>query len=277
MELISQQIEDILAGLQDLSVDWRDETSIRVVDKLRNLQIKKTYTIDDVKALLDSHFDEGVPICRLFVALSKDHFELVFREIRGEKGIGVASYRDDPAGFLVDLTATGVLDAMSLEANRATHWSDVLIERLRSGRGSAVTGQKRGRGVEDYVESIVSKVFGDAFESRQTFTGPRGRAKCDFAIPDKKSARILIEAKGYGATGSKMTDVLGDIEKIIASKRSDTSLLFFTDGVAWKQRKNDLRKIIAFQNNGDITRIYTFSMADQFESDLRRLKIECGL
>jgi outer membrane biogenesis lipoprotein LolB len=74
-----------------------------------------------------------------------------------------------------------------------------------------------------------------------------------------------------------MTDILGDIRTIIASKRSDTAFLFFTDGVTWKQRKSDLRKIVEFQNNGDIARIYTFSMAVQFEADLRQLKRECGL
>ena len=74
-----------------------------------------------------------------------------------------------------------------------------------------------------------------------------------------------------------MTDVIGDIEKIIAAKRPDTALLFFTDGMTWNQRKNDLRKIVEYQNAGDITRIYTFAMAEQFEADLRQLKREHGL
>jgi hypothetical protein len=88
---------------------------------------------------------------------------------------------------------------------------------------------------------------------------------------------ILIESKGYGATGSKMTDILGDIGKIIAAKRPDTAFLFFTDGLTWKQRKSDLRKIVEFQSNGDISRIYTFAMADQFEKDLKQLKAEYNL
>jgi hypothetical protein len=47
--------------------------------------------------------------------------------------------------------------------------------------------------------------------------------------------------------------------------------------ITWKQRKNDLRKIVEYQNNGDITRIYTYAMADQLEADLRTLKAESGL
>jgi hypothetical protein len=74
-----------------------------------------------------------------------------------------------------------------------------------------------------------------------------------------------------------MTDVLGDIRTIISAKRADTAFLFFTDGLTWKQRKSDLRKIVEFQNNGDITRIYTYAMAKQFEADLRKLKAEYKL
>ena len=74
-----------------------------------------------------------------------------------------------------------------------------------------------------------------------------------------------------------MTDILGDIRTIIAAKRPDTAFLFFTDGLTWKQRRSDLRKIVDFQNNGDITRIYTYAMARQFEKDLRQLKAEYRL
>jgi|GEM_PF-3331853 len=40
-----------------------------------------------------------------------------------------------------------------------------------------------------------------------------------------------------------MTDILGDIRTIIAAKRPDTAPLFFTDGLTWKQRKSDLRRL----------------------------------
>src|SRR6185312_16659072 len=128
-------------------------------------------------------------------------------------------------------------------------------------------GQRRGRDVEDFAEAIIRKVFGKQFQMRCNFSGPRGRtAKCDFAIPSKAEPRILIESKGYGATGSKMTDIIGDIEKIIAAKRADTAFLFLTDGLTWRERKSDLRKIVEYQNSGDITRIYTYAMVDRFEA-----------
>ena len=210
--------------------------------------------------------------------MSKDQFVSVLKGIPGHVGIGVKSYHAHPDAFIQALLSIGLLEAMAEEANRKRHWSDVLVERLRSGRGSAIAGQKRGRGVEDFAEAIVTKVFGTDFQTRCTFAGPRGqKAKCDFAIPSKSAARILIEAKGYGATGSKMTDILGDIRAIVAAKRPDTAFLFFTDGLTWRERQSDLRQIVEFQNNGDITRIYTYAMADQFEADLRELKAEFKL
>lgn len=278
MQIVSQKIEDILGSLRHLQVDWKDATAIHVIEKLQELPVKAAYSMAEVEALLDADFDEGILICRLFLGLSKDQFTAKLHAARGSAGIGVKAYRADGVGFLSDLSRIGLLEAMALEANRRPHWSDVLVERLRSGRGSAISGQRRGRDVEDFAEAIIKKVFDENYEVRCTFIGPRGTtAKCDFAIPSKSAARILVESKGYGATGSKMTDILGDIHTIIAAKRADTALLFFTDGLTWKERQSDLRKLVELQNNGDITRIYTYAMANQFERDLQQLKSEAGL
>ena len=274
MQVVAQKLDDIVASLQPLTVEWKDETAHRTIERLKELPAKEAYAVSDVKALLDDHFSDGILILRLFLGLSKDQFTSALTAALDPAGIGVKSYKADPQRFLDALLEIGVLEAMAAEANRKPHWSDILVERLRSGRGSAIAGQRRGRGVEDFADAIVSNVF-DTFDPRCMFTGPHGRkAKCDFAIPSKDSPRIVIEAKGYGATGSKMTDIIGDVEKIVAAKRPDTAFLFFTDGLTWKQRKSDLRKLVEYQNNGDITRIYTSAMATQFEADLRQLKRE---
>jgi hypothetical protein len=98
-----------------------------------------------------------------------------------------------PLKSLEPLLRLGILETMAEQTNRVPRWSDILVERLRSGCGSAISGQIRGRGVEDFAEAIVRKVFDDQFVARCTFTGPRAkRAKCDFAIPSKADARILI-------------------------------------------------------------------------------------
>jgi hypothetical protein len=278
MEVVAQTLEDIVSNLTRLSVEWKDETAERVCEKLKVFPQRRAYSIQDVRALLEDHVDDGLLICRLFLGLSKDEFESVLRDSLAGAGIGVKSYRSSPDKFGEALIEMGLLEAMAGEANRELHWADVLAERLRSGRGSAIAGQRRGRGMEDLAEGIVRRVFGEQFDMRCSFAGPRGAAaKCDFAIPSKQSPRILIESKGYGATGSKMTDVIGDVEKIIAAKRPDTAFLLFTDGLTWKQRKSDLRKIVEYQNVGGITRIYTYAMVERLEADLRQLKSEYAL
>jgi hypothetical protein len=218
------------------------------------------------KILDQGEFDDGLLIIRLFLGLSKDQFTGTLAMALGAGGCGVKRYKAQPEAFLTALIGLGLLDAMATEVTKELHWSDTLVERLRSGRGSAISGQRRGRGVEDFAEKVVQMVFGEQYDTRVTFVGARGSAKCDLAIPSRKAPHILIEAKGYGATGSKMTDVIGDIEKIIAAKRRDTTFLFFTDGLTWKQRQSDLRRIVDYQNNGDIARIYTYAMASQFEA-----------
>jgi hypothetical protein len=278
MRVVAQKIEDIVESLQPLTVEWKDEIAKRVIEKIESLPSKSSYTETDVSAILDDHFEGGLLICRLFLGLSSDQFRGMLATALEEKGSGIQRYRKDRAGFLEGLLSLGILEAMAAEVTRVPRWSDVLVERLRSGRGSAISGQRRGRGVENFAEAVVRKVFGDKFAVRCNFTGARGKtAKCDFAIPSKDAPRIVVEAKGYGATGSKMTDIIGDIEKIIAAKRADTAFLFFTDGVTWKQRQSDLRRIMGYQNNGDITRIYIYAMAAAFEADLRQLKKEYGL
>ncbi|MDN5941284.1 MAG: hypothetical protein L0H94_05315 [Nitrospira sp.] len=214
MELVSQSIQDILSTLQPLTVDWQDDTSRRVIDEIQAMPVKKVYAAADIRVLLDKHFDDGLLICRLFLGFSKDHFMPALRQALGKQSLGTTIYRKNKPAFLDALLSLGLLEAMAEQTNRVPLWSDILVERLRSGRGSAISGQKRGRSVENFAEAIVKKVFGSRYSSRCNFTGPRNKtAKCDFAIPSKSDPRILIESKGYGATGSKMTDVIGDIEK----------------------------------------------------------------
>jgi hypothetical protein len=278
MEYKAQQVDQLLGALSPLEIDWQDETSRKAILQLDSLPMKSSYSVDDVRHLLTEDFRTGSLVIRLFLGLSKDRYEAELRKLLGPGGVGVKRFKTDSDAYLATLRRLGILEAMNSEVNRVTRWNDVLIERLRSGRGSAVSGQRRGRHVEDFAESIIREVFGSNYDARCNFTGQRGHtAKCDFAIPDKESPRIVVESKGYGATGSKMTDVIGDIQKIIAARRADMFVIFFTDGLSWLQRRSDFARIVDYQNQGDIFRIYTVKMANQFRSDLEVLKVEQGL
>lgn len=274
MKIVKQKLNDLLSSLSPLSVDWKDNVAKRVIEQIEQIPVKETYDRQDIKNLFSANFEDGKLICRLFLKMSKDAFNAYLGDVLGSGGQGIKRYNSDQKKFIDALVSMGLLYAMTAHTNVEPKWSDVLIERLRSGRGSAISGQKRGRGLEDFVEDIIKKVF-ETYEVRCKFIGTRDQtAKCDFAIPSRSDPYILIEVKGYGATGSKMSDVVGDIDAIIRAKRPDTKLLLFTDGLTWKQRQNDLSKLVERQNDGEITRIYTTGMKDLFESDLNILKTE---
>lgn len=273
MQPVDQTLDEVIDSLSPLNVDWMDEVASSAIARLAAIPRRDTYTRADVEELLDGNFEEGILCARLFLALSKDSMTTELKAQLGTGGIGVTRYLADKAAFVDALECLHLTEQMAATINYEPVWSDILVERLRSGRGSAITGQRRGRGLEDFAEAMVREVFGDQFELRCTFTGADGRsAKCDFAIPDRHRPRIVIEVKGYGATGSKMTDIIGDLDSIIDAKRHDTTLLFLTDGLTWKSRLNDLRKIVERQNQGKIARIYTTKMRSQFVDDLHWLK-----
>ena len=273
MQAKDQSLDDIVNSLSPLAVDWMDETAAKAIARLTDLPKLPAYGRSEIAALLAGDFDEGILCARLFLALSKDTMESELKRVLGVGGIGVTRYKADSAAYLAALEQLKLPEAMAAAINYEPVWSDILVERLRSGRGSAISGQKRGRGLEDFTEAMVSEVFGDGYETRCTFTGADNKtAKCDVCVPDRTRPRIVIEVKGYGATGSKMTDIIGDLDAIIDAMRRDTWLLFVTDGTTWKQRLSDLKKIVERQNQGKIARIYTTQMRDEFLADLKSLK-----
>lgn len=281
MRVVQQSLGQIIDTLSPLEAHWMDGTAEAIMARIAAVPMKAEYDRTDIEDLIDDSSGSGFQVSKfcigLFLGYSKDKLEVELSDRLGPGGTGVKRYQSDRDVFLDALEDLGLRDAMTATVNAKPVWSDILKERLRSGRGSAIQGQQRGRDLEDFTEEIIREVFGTAYEPRCTFQGANGLAKCDFAIPNRDQPYILIEAKGYGATGSKMSDVIGDVDAIIGAKRNDASLLLVTDGLTWKARVNDFRKIIQRQNDGRITRVYTKNMRAQIKADLETLKAEYGL
>jgi len=261
-----------------MHVDWLDPTASRIIERIVSLPLKSAYDSTDLTLLLSGDFEDGKLICRLFLGLSKDEFETLLIHHLGPGKTGITSFKRNRDSYLQALMDIGLADQMSRQVNTPVLWSDILIDRLRAGRGRAVRGQIRGRSLEDFVESFVKAEF-TTYDTRCSFIGKDGvsTAKADFAIPSIEEPRIVIEAKGYAATGSKQTDVIGDLRSMVTCKRHDTVLLFVTDGLTWRRRLSDLRKIIEMQNRGEVARIYTRAMSSELKADLATLKSEFGL
>lgn len=287
-----QRLEDILQSLAPIEASWLDPFALEVVRRFERIPAKEKYGIAEIESILEppteirdsslspsEHFEVGLTVVRLFLDMSRDEFQVALRSALGP-GIGIKRFHSDRAAYISAIVGLGLPARMIAVIGEPVSWVDVLKERLKSGRGSAIKGQQRGRAVEDKVEDIVREIFGDdGYDRRCRFRGATGVSteKCDFAIPTRDDPEILVEAKGYGATGSKQTDVLGDITRIVAEKRHDTTFLLVTDGVPWLARQSDLRKLLDLQNQGQIARIYTLSMTEALREDLKLLKGEKGL
>lgn len=279
MKKISQKTTSIVEKLCTLETDWKDDFAIKVINFLDDMH-PENFDNSKMKELLDRDFDVASTVFRLFLEKSKDEYTSTLKQLIPEKGmIGKNGYKKDKDRYISVFKDLLLKDKILEAVNREYTWKDIVTERLKSGRGSAIKGQKRGRQLEDFVENIVKQVFNTNYEPRCSFIGQNGHSteKADFAIPNKENPEIIIEVKGYGATGSKQTDVIGDVNKIIQEKRHDSTFLLFTDGITWKERISDLRKLIKFQNEGYIYKIYTKQMKAEFLEDLKLLREEKNL
>lgn len=193
MQIVEQKLEDITGSLTTLEAPWQDEHAVKVMALVQSVPVKAAYTSADIVALFDDDFRAGFTAAQLFLGVSKDEFQDRLGAILGRSNIGARSFSSDRAAFIAALEALELPAAMAAAVNFKPAWSDILVERFRSGRGKAIKGQKRGRSLEDFTEELVREVFGDKFDSRCQFTGSGGvTGKCDFAIPDRHKPFILI-------------------------------------------------------------------------------------
>jgi hypothetical protein len=274
---VQQNTNNLLNSLSKLETEWKDDFAIEVIDFLELINVEELNKSDKFLAeLLDANFKVASTVFRLFLEKSKDEYTSTLKELISEKGmIGKKGFEINKDAYISKLKHLVLREKIIETINKKYTWKDIIIERLKSGRGSAIKGQKRGRQLEDFVENIVKEIFSN-YDVRCSFVGMTGNTteKTDFAIPSKSDPEIIIEVKGYGATGSKQTDVIGDVNRIIQEKRHDTTFILFTDGTTWKERESDFKKLVDFQNQGYIYKIYTKEMRDEFVRDLILLSNE---
>jgi hypothetical protein len=280
MERHIQEKKELVSKLSEVKTDWTDEFSSKFIEFLLTLPENLNSDNSTIKKILDLDYKNAMLLFRLAFEQYKDEFTLTLKSIYfdSKSGAGIKLYKNSPAEYISKLQEYGLSEKLNTLVRKKFTWKDILIERLKGGRGSAIKGQTRGRNLEDFVEALVKQLY-DSYDTRVSFIGKDGerKAKADFCIPSKDQPNIIIEVKAYGATGSKQTDVIGDIEKIIKEKRSDTIFLLVSDGVTWKARLSDFEKLVDYQNQGYIYRIYTQAMSTELLADLKQLKAEMKL
>ena len=203
----------------------------------------------------------------LVVGLSQEKLLMALKDGLGTSG-AITLARDRPDELISFLTDRfDVIEMVNKQANREYGLADVLISRAGT-RVTATRATAAGRSIEDMIEDIA-KDLGLPYATRTRFVG-RGdqTGPADLVIPDSANAVIMVAAKGFDSTGSKLSAAYEEIAKMAAVRKPTQFVMAVVDGIGWKSRKADLRRIHDLWTTNDIDGLYTVSALDQFRSDL---------
>ncbi len=211
----------------------------------------------------------AVPVLGLTVGLSQEKLKNVLRDRFGTSGwITLALRRPDEVITWLD-REFDLLRMLALQGRRGYEFGDVLVARAGT-RVTATQAGRSGRRVEDEIEAIAVDLD-LPYRTRTRFTGRNGQtAPCDLVVPDDDQAQIVVAAKGFDSTGSKLTDAVREIQEMAAVRRPTQFVMAVIDGIGWKSRLADLRRIHQLWVDGDIDGMYTLSTLDAFRSDLEQ-------
>jgi hypothetical protein len=172
----------------------------------------------------------------------------------------------------------GLVAAVQTQGLRQWRFADVLVERARWSQRSASRSIVRGRKLENVVEETVQGL-GLPYEMRVRFQGKGGRnAPCDFAIPRSGDAASIVGAvKGFDSTGSKLSDAVRELKEIAETRLPRQFVFGFVDGIGWRGRRADLRRIYDLWVNQEIDGLYSLSSLDAFQRDLAAAARRLGL
>lgn len=185
MERHVQNKSELIAQLNEVKTDWKDEFSSRFLDFLDKLPVDLAADADSLQGLLDEDFEHSMLLFRLAFEQSKDEFTITLKSIffNSQHGSGVKLYKQDPPAYVSKLLEYGLSEKLLSHIKRKFTWKDILIERLKGGRGSAIKGQTRGRNLEDFVEVLVTQLYA-SYDTRVSFIGKDGdkKTKADFVF-----------------------------------------------------------------------------------------------
>lgn len=233
-------------------------------------------TLDSLGEWIGSN-PNAVPVLGLVVGLGQEKLKNALRQHLGSSS-WTRLARENPSGIAAMLDAEFGL-AASLEAQRfrAYTFADVLVARAGT-RVTATSAGTAGRLVEDRIEAIALEL-GLTYATRTRFTGRNNRtAPCDLAVPaGNELAQIVVAAKSFDSTGSKLTDAVREVEEMADVRKPTQFVMAVIDGIGWLSRANDLRKIHALWERGEIDGMYTLTTLNSFRDDLQQFARLRGL
>lgn len=220
---------------------------------------------------------DAVPVLGLAVGLTREKLKNVLRHRMGTTG-WISLARERPADLVEMLNEHyEVVRLVGEQRQRSYDFGDVLVARAGTRRTAADAGAT-GRRVELEIEGVAAGL-GLGYEARTRFVGRRGQtAPCDLAIPAGGSgARIVVAAKGFDSTGSKLTDAVREVEEMAEKRLPVQFVMAAVDGIGWKSRVKDLRRIHELWVDGQIDGLYTLATLGDFRVDLESAARRLGL
>ena len=220
---------------------------------------------------------ESVPALGLVVGLTREKLKNVLRHRLGSSGC-VTLARTSPEGVIALLDEEySLVRLVQEQRGRSYDFGDLLVARSGT-RGAAASAGATGRRIEDEIE-VVAKGLGLSYSLRTRFEGRNGQsAPCDLAIPaGGLDARIVVAAKGFDSTGSKLSDAVREIEEIAEKRLPSQYVMAAVDGIGWKSRAADLRRIYNLRATNQIDGLYTLQRLSAFRLDLEDAAERLGL
>ena len=83
--------------------------------------------------------------------------------------------------------------------------------------------------------------------------------------------------KGFNSTGSKLSDAVREILEMADVRLPSQYVYVVIDGIGWKNRQADLRRIFELWENRTIDGLYTLAHLPQFQADLTAAALRLDL
>jgi hypothetical protein len=233
-------------------------------------------TRESLAMLMRAHPD-AVPVLATCVGLTREQLKNQLRHRLGTTG-WVTLARKEPGRLVEMLDEFGLVERLTEQMHREWSFGDVLLERYLWSQRGASGAVGRGRNVEDQVEDVV-RGLDLPVQLRTRFSGRGGNgAPCDLAIPGGgEQAKIVVAMKGFNSTGSKLTDAVREVESMADVRLPNQYVYAVIDGIGWKNRQADLKRIYDLWDRRSIDGLYTLAHLDRFEADLLAAAGRIGL
>ena len=220
---------------------------------------------------------DAVPVLGLAVGLTREKLKNVLRHHLSSSGwVTIARERPNELIAMLD-NNYDLVRLLADQLPRTYDLGDILVARAGT-RRTATDAGATGRRIEDEIER-VAKDLGLPCATRTRFEGRNGlTAPCDLAIPaGGAEAKIVVAAKGFDSTGSKLTDAVREVEEMAEKRLPSQYVMAAVDGIGWKSRVKDLRRIHDLFESKQIDGLYTLAALGTFRADLENAATRLGL